>query len=512
MKRWSRKAVNAVARTVIAVIGIGSSGQVWHGPQPAFTSPVQAEVSLARGWHHRPAVAPGLVITGGLPDVQLVAGGPGLVAYDRQGGGFRMYASATGQHWKQLPSPAFGPHALVTQLFVVGQRFIITGETPAVTRGHRPRIWSSVNGGRTWKVSPAKLQISAVTSGADGLIGFVSVRSSTGLWVTQLWTSKDGVNWRQLSVPNPSFASGTVMSVAHGGHGYVAGGYIVEKGRPGRPTIWTSRNGLAWTEVPDAGTIFAGSATGITQVVAGPAGVAAVAEVFGPSSRNGIWASRDGIHWRRAADGFVTAPGLPTLSLAVWQGGFVYAQDTGTGAELYSSPDGLNWTRLGSDALFGGSAFVTAMIGFHGGLVAIGGFAVHPRAQCVLEPGLATGGLVTLKPSVLFWTPNASRTAPAPTLDPTDPRAFRLLPQDFPPAFFFPQGPHSYQGQYIDLCGYLSALGRHRAYLLQFDTGARDLALDMVTQKTAAAQAAFRQIDRLVAQVPWVTAVEPVVK
>ena len=64
----------------------------WPGVAPVRASPALAGVSLARGWVHFRALAPGL---GGLPGAQLLAGGPGLVAYDAEGTNFRMYASAT---------------------------------------------------------------------------------------------------------------------------------------------------------------------------------------------------------------------------------------------------------------------------------------------------------------------------------------------------------------------------------------------------------------------------------
>jgi hypothetical protein len=308
-----------------------------------------------------------------------------------------------------------------------------------------PRVWASANGGKTWQESPAQLQIEAVIPGADGVIAFASARSSTDNWITQLWTSADGVAWRQLRNANGAFASGVVNDAAPGGPGYVAGGFISAAGGPGHATIWTSRDGLTWTEVPDAGTIFAGSTTGISQVVSGPAGVAAVAEVDS-ASRDGIWASRDGIHWQRAADKFVTTPALSFLPLAVWQGGFAEIQDLGRGAELYSSPDGLTWTRLGSDVLFEGSAWVNAMIGFRGGLAAIGGYTPHPGPQCLGGPSTATGGSGPPQASVLLCSPEASQTAPAPALDRTDPRALSLLPQDVPTVF---AGGHL--GRYVNL-------------------------------------------------------------
>ncbi|GAC1445500.1 MAG: hypothetical protein NVSMB52_06770 [Chloroflexota bacterium] len=112
---------------------------------------------------------------------------------------------------------------------------------------------------------------------------------------------------------------------------------------------------------------------------------------------------------------------------------------------------------------------LTAISGFHGGLAAIGSLALHPPGPaCLSAPGAAKGGLVVTTPTTFFWTPQASQTASAPTVDPLDPRALRLLPQDFPSGYLFPAGSHDYQGQYVNLCGSLPALGRHRAYLAQF--------------------------------------------
>jgi len=76
---------------VIVMIGM-LAALIWAGVAPASASPSRAGVSLARGWVHFPAVALGL---GGLPGAQLLAGGPGRVAYDAEGTNFRVYASAT---------------------------------------------------------------------------------------------------------------------------------------------------------------------------------------------------------------------------------------------------------------------------------------------------------------------------------------------------------------------------------------------------------------------------------
>lgn len=135
-----------------------------------------------------------------------------------------------------MPGPAFRPGDTADGALILGQRFIIAGGSPSHT-GYMPRIWVSANRGKTWQESPDHLQVSAVVPGVDGLIAFVSAPSST-----QLWTSANGVTWRQLPDANRTFASAAVCCVTRGGPGYVAGDF---KGRAVDATIWTSPNGFS---------------------------------------------------------------------------------------------------------------------------------------------------------------------------------------------------------------------------------------------------------------------------
>jgi hypothetical protein len=485
------------SRTLAIVSAVAALG--WPGVGPVCAAPAGAGVSLSRGWIHVPTVAPGF--RGGSGE-QIVAGGRGLVAYDSGLPGY-LFASATGQRWSRLPGPTLAPGEFGGPIFAARKLLIIRGSAPS-SKGRVPRLWISADGGKRWRQSSARLQISALIAGGDGIVGLVRAGTST-----QWWTSADGLHWRRLPDTSGAFASATVLSIARWAHGYIAGGFSRDTRDNFHTEIWTSPNGLTWTESPGAAAAFADA--GLYQVAAGSKGAVVLGMVLAgrPGEQFAIWASPDGVHWRRAADGFLRNSarmgGLPIL--AAWQGGFAAIQDLGSGSQLYSSGDGITWTRVGSDGVFGGTVTTPAMTAFRGGLALTAQFAAHPGPQCLADTNAAAGFSETFQPEALLWSPRASRTAPVTNANPTDPWALRLLPEDFPAEYF--QRYQGYGGNFVNLCGPLPALGRHRAYVLQVGPAGNGIgrALNIVTQTTAAAQAAFRQVNRLVAKLPWVTKV-----
>jgi hypothetical protein len=209
------------------------------------------------------------------------------------------------------------------------------------------------------------------------------------------------------------------------------------------------------------------------------------------------WASPDGVHWQRRTRPF-TGPTLSFGQVAAWQGGFVQLNNEGGESAVWSSADGLTWTRVGSDELFGGSARVWSVTGFQGGVVAVGSFALHPQPACLAT---LTGELRTFQPAAFLWSPAVSASAPPPTIDRSDPRTLKLLPPDFSASFHsFSWDVSSYQGAYMDLCAADPALGPHRAYSSSFpDPGGSfgDTALSIVVASASASRAAFRSAPRL---------------
>ncbi len=142
----------------------------------------------------------------------------------------------------------------------------------------------------------------SVTSGGPGLVA-VGFDAAAGDWDAAVWTSPDGLNWTR--VPHDELTMGGtgnqgMESVVSGGPGLVAVGLDFSGGDEDA-AVWTSPDGLNWTRVPHDETIFGGPGDQeMESVTTGGPGLVAV----GLDSSSGyadaaVWTSPDGLNWTR---------------------------------------------------------------------------------------------------------------------------------------------------------------------------------------------------------------------
>ncbi len=213
--------------------------------------------------------------------------------------------------------------------------------------------------------SPAPI-ISKATAGGPG---FVAVGST-------MLASEDGITWLRPPVEGAFDVSliserKQIEDVVAGGPGLVAVGSVFEDGG-GRPAVWTSVDGKSWIRVPHNDAVFGGSEDlTIRRVVQADAGLVAfgtegdvLAGEFGVAS----WISPDGISWSRVTldsdvfgedvvDGlFAGGPGIVAIGTALW-----------------TSSDGRAWTRFEHETALGGAdAHLNDVISTDAGLIAVG--------------------------------------------------------------------------------------------------------------------------------------------
>jgi hypothetical protein len=171
--------------------------------------------------------------------------------------------------------------------------------------------------------------------------------------------------------------------------GWVVVGYAVEDA-PGLP-IWVSTDGSVWTRA--TGEVLPGEAPRFTGVAGIGSRVVAVGDAEGGAGRSAaVWVSEDGGQTWRPASGIeaafggvaVESTGAPgggalPVDVVATPSGFVAVGLDGSGgdwdAAVWTSPDGLAWSRVPHDeAVFGGPG-TQAMIGIEAsgpGLVAVG--------------------------------------------------------------------------------------------------------------------------------------------
>lgn len=315
----------------------------------------------------------------GLADIQLAqviwTGQRFLAAGTLFDGSAGILDSTDGQTWHK--QAGFGASSSIAQLVSSPAGVVAVGAF-----GTNARSWFSADG-LTWKAAPmaaalrpAKDRMLRMNAAASTPTGWVAVgeedtpcsvgcEENPRLWVrAMVWTSKDGLSWSQEPA-STALARAVMTGIVPGGPGYVAVG-----GAPDRPTVfdgpahavaWTSADGHAWARLPDAPLFHAPTGTDQTfgtwmsAVAAGSGGLVAVGTV-GTQGGTGsalAWWSADGRTW---------SPGTSTtflhgqlLSVAAVPAGFLAAGPSGPDSCLggtWSSTDGTSWTCVATDPSF----------------------------------------------------------------------------------------------------------------------------------------------------------------
>ena len=244
-----------------------------------------------------------------------------------------------------------------------------------------------------------------VTVGGPGLVAVG--QSDDGAAV---WTSVDGSTWSRVAHNEAVFGGENdqhMYSVTVGGPGFVAVGADdlypdtdPERGdvdgRTGVAAVWTSVDGLTWSRVPHDDLVFgSGGHQWMNSVTAaGPGLVAVGVDGSGDNEDAAVWTSVDGLTWSRVAHDDLVFGGEHDQSMesvtvggrglvAVGHDGFwpdVNPQGLGYDdatrvAAVWTSADGVTWSRVPHDRVFGaeGNQWMTGVASTGSGLVAVGG-------------------------------------------------------------------------------------------------------------------------------------------
>ena len=216
--------------------------------------------------------------------------------------------------------------------------------------------------------------MSDVTLGGPGLVAVGSTEGE-GHGDAAVWTSVDGVTWTQVPHDEEMFGDEGMSSVTVGGPGLVAVG----------SSVWTSVDGITWTRVPQDRQVFDDGL--MTSVIVGGPGLVAVGSASASSGEEdhaAVWTSLDGVTWTRVPHDEATFGGTPNDDLSMWNvtvggPGLVAVGMDWSGpdadAAVWTSADGLTWTRVPHDEdVFGGSGHqaISAVTTAGPGLVAVG--------------------------------------------------------------------------------------------------------------------------------------------
>jgi hypothetical protein len=252
-------------------------------------------------------------------------------------------------------------------------------------------------------------EMHSVAVGAPGLVAVGDDGDPYRDINAAVWTSPDGVTWaRVFQSDNELGGSGSqhMYSVTAGGLGFVAVGSEWSGGDEDA-AVWTSPDGFTWTRVPHDESVFGGEGGQcMNSVAAGGPGLVVVGhEVQDPENWDAaVWISPDGLTWTRVPhdDAVFGGPGMRSMrSVAVGGPGLVAVgwdtPDGDSNAAVWTSPDGLSWTRVPHDeAVFGGTGDqgMQSVTAGGPGLVAVGNEWLHGDSDAA----------VWTSPDGLTWT------------------------------------------------------------------------------------------------------------
>jgi hypothetical protein len=256
-------------------------------------------------------------------------------------------------------------------------------------------VWTSVDG-VTWSRVPydesvfggEDISMRSVTVGGPGLVAvgwdgeLIADIPDTDAAV---WTSVDGVTWSRVPHNEGIFGAAFMMSVTAGGPGLIAVGMDGPWG-DGDAAVWTSVDGFTWSRVPHDEMVFGGVDSQVIQdVTVGGPGLVAVGMDGGrgpwdnnPGSNAAVWTSVDGVTWSRVLDDdAVFSSGGIQVMLSVATGGpglVAVGADLGPPEHrrtpVWTSPDGTRWTRVPDDVTVRGA--LESVTAGGPGLVAVG--------------------------------------------------------------------------------------------------------------------------------------------
>ena len=312
----------------------------------------------------------------------VIAGGPGFIAV-----GFNfaadersdaaVWTSPDATEWSRVPhdEALFGTgSAQMYQILRLRDRYVAIGATcddPAGACPGHPRMWLSPDG-LSWSRAPwdpavfgTHVGINAASATEEELFAFGHVCRVDGvefsaedraLFATNTtedclfvaWSSPDGSTWERIYFDDDPLVS--VSAITTGGPGFVAVGEAWDDSiNDNRPAAWTSTDGRTWTraDTPDD------RAGLINWVVATDNGFVGAGWLRGQDRnrhlQTAMWFSSDGASWSlvhdEGADSDVLALvlGGPGLIVGGAEAATNPAESQGA---IWTSPDGLSWTRI----------------------------------------------------------------------------------------------------------------------------------------------------------------------
>jgi hypothetical protein len=224
--------------------------------------------------------------------------------------------------------------------------------------------WRSSDGHRWQPITDSgqfdRAYVLGVAAGSAGLMAvggtYFSLRGlrQPGGLLHRAWWTPDGTSWQARDpVVTESAGNRTLSDIATREDRQVAVGSVVTDHEPDATFLVRDGAEGRWqkqADVPGATGTGWQSAKGVCATAAGFV-------VVGKGSQGPVWFSPNGLRWQQSNSPALSAPEVDLQKCAATSRGFLatgtWKNGHRTEAAVFSSPDGLDWTRVASDSFVG---------------------------------------------------------------------------------------------------------------------------------------------------------------
>jgi hypothetical protein len=347
----------------VATCSNGAQAQTSSTP---LVDPTTTQSQSSMYWlEHGPNISNGIVVpasqfSGAGVNGSVVVNGT-LWELTTESDGNDILSSQDGANWVKVASNVLGTtQSEIHLLYSASTFWIIVGSTTG------NQVWSSADG-QNW----AQL---AIASNFPPRVRFAAAAFNGRLWVfgganstnndqKDLWSSSDGVTWVENNAAVLPYGREQMTMTAFNGKLWIIGGFNGTM----YADVWSSPDGATWTEVTASaafGVLFAQHViTDGTQLW-----------LFGgfngqQTAQQNIWSSPDGANWTLVATPLAPPDSGYDFDAAWWNGAFWLL--SGSDDEVWSSPTATQWNMVTLNARVP-EATVWAVAGYQGKLWAVG--------------------------------------------------------------------------------------------------------------------------------------------
>lgn len=345
---------------------LNPADDIWSSPDGITWQQEATALPFGRRWYYGTAVFKDRIyIIGG--------GGVGVV-----------WSSGDGINWREEPvndenlwlGSTLSKHGTVPQTFILNDHlYVVGGYFMATWRTADGVNWEQVPNSNPWAQRSAFASV--VFKGQIYMLGGENPFGA----ISSVWRTPDGEHWEELLRTAPWPGRRGHAAVVKDGYIWIYGGGSRTEVYS---DVWRSPDGIHWEQVTaNAGWapryFFGAAAYDGSLWAAGGLDASSFSGVGPGSGRSDVWRSDDGVTWEQVSTTAAWGPnfsmGMVTHNNALWMvGGTRFTQNALLGVDkAWTSTDGINWTEANADLPFRGS--VPALRSYAGKLWFSGGLA-----------------------------------------------------------------------------------------------------------------------------------------